>query len=191
MLHDIRLAQATTVDPQASAADDPTGGRSRSGGTMTGARIETPLSIPVIGLYMLFGACLMPINIYTHAPAFMMAVDFRGSSAAAFFVAMGTLDAAIGIGLLRLARCSRIAAICFFVFRIVNTCVTFLVPASRARFEEGVAAMRATLGQQPAPVSPAWFGPAAELCVMAVVLWFLIARQAAFTARKETAMSAP
>jgi hypothetical protein len=158
---------------------------------MTGTRIQTPLSITVIGLYMLFGACLMPINIYTHGPAFMMGMDCRGWSAAAFFVAMGTLDAAIGIGLLRLARWSRIAAIYFFVFRIVNTCVTFLVPASRARFEEGVATMRAMLGQQRTLGSPAWFAPAAELCVMAVVLRFLIARQAAFTARRETAMSAP
>ena len=158
---------------------------------MTGARMQRPLSITVIGFYMLFGACLMPINIYTHGPAFMMGIGFSGWSAAAFFVAMGTLDAGIGVGLLRLARWSRIAAIYFFVFRIVNTCITFLVPASRARFEEGVATMRATLGQRPAPGSPVWFGPAAELCVMAVVLWFLIARQAAFAARKETAVSAP
>jgi hypothetical protein len=152
---------------------------------MTGTRMRRPLSITVTGLYMLFGACLMPINIYTHGPASMMGMDFRGWRAAAFFVAMGTLDAAIGISLLRLARWSRISAIYFFVFRIVNTSVTFLVPASRSRFEEGVATMRATLGQQPAPGSPAWFGPAAELCVMAVVLWFLIARKAAFAAREE------
>lgn len=152
----------------------------RSNGTASRSHAQRPLSITVIGLYMLFGACLMPINIYTHGPAFLMGKDFRGWSAVAFFVAMGTLDAAIGIGLLRFARWSRIAAIYFFVFRIINTSVTFLLPASRARFEEGVEALRASLGQQTVQRAPIWFGPALELCVMAVVLWFLFARKEAF-----------
>lgn len=150
-------------------------------------RVQRPLSITVIGLYMLFGACLMPINIFTHAPSFLMGMDFRGGRAAVFFAAMAALDAGIGIGLLRCAGWSRIAAIYFFVFRIANTSVTLLRPESRARFQEGVEALRASLGQQTAPRSPAWFGLAVELCGMAAVLWFLIGRKAAFAARKETA----
>lgn len=145
-------------------------------------RVQTPWSPTIIGFYMLFGACLMPINIYLHGPAFLMSVEFRGWKAAAFFVAMGTLDAAIGSGLLRLARWSRIAAIYFFAFRMANTFVTFSFPESRARFEEGVDAMQAALGQQAARRSPIWFGPAVELSVMAVILWFLLARKEVFDA---------
>jgi len=48
-------------------------------------RREGPLSISAIGLYMLFGACLMPINIFMHAPAFLMGFDFRGWEATSFF----------------------------------------------------------------------------------------------------------
>ena len=84
-----------------------------------------PLSITAVGLYMLFGACLMPINISTHAPAFLLGTDFRGWPAVLFFLAIGTLDAGIGIGLLRFASWSRMAAIYFF-FRILNTAITFL-----------------------------------------------------------------
>lgn len=152
-------------------------------GMVPDRRVQKPWSPTVIGFYMLFGACLMPVNIYLHAPAFLMSVDFRGWKAAAFFVAMGTLDAVIGIGLLRLARGSRIAAIYFFAFRMANTALTFLLPGSRARFEEGVDAMQAALGQQAARRSPIWFGPAFELALMAVILWFLLARKEAFVAQ--------
>ena len=107
-----------------------------------------PLSITAVGLYMLFGACLMPINIWTHAPAFLLGADFRDWPAVLFFLAIGTLDTGIGIGLLRFAPWSRMAAIYFFLFRILNTAITFLLPGSRARFEDGVAAVEASLGRR-------------------------------------------
>jgi len=148
-------------------------------------RGQKPLSITVIGLYMLFGACLMPINILMHAPAFLMGADFTGWEATVFFLALGTLDAVIGIGLLRLATWSRILAIYFFLFRIINTLVTFWLPGSRARFEEWIAVMQRSMGAASTPRSPIWFGPAFEVSLMAVVLWFLFTRKEAFLARSE------
>ena len=138
-----------------------------------------PLSITAVGLYMIFGACLMPINISTHAPAFLLGADFRDWPAVLFFLAIGTLDAGIGIGLLRFAPWSRIAAIYFF-FRILNTAITFLFPGSRARFEDGVAAVEASLGRTGAPHPPLWFGALLELGVMGLVLWLLLTNKAAF-----------
>jgi len=146
------------------------------------SRAQTPLSLTAIGLYMLFGACLMPVNIYLRGPAFLMGAEFRGWKAVVFFVAMGSLDAVIGIGLLRLACLSRIAAIYFFVFRIVNTALTFLLPGSRASFEEGIDAMQAALGHHAGRRSPIWFGPVVELSLMAVILWFLLTRRQTFAA---------
>ena len=130
---------------------------------------------------MLFGACVMPLNVYSHAPAFLMGMDFAGWKAAAFFVAMGMLDAVIGIGLLRAATWSRMAAICFFVFRITNMSVTFLLPRSLARFEASIELTRQSLGLASGPErSPAWFGGAVELCGMAAILWSLFTRKQAF-----------
>src|SRR5690348_12654762 len=136
---------------------------------------------------MLFGACLMPVNISfaKYGPAFLMGIGFTGWKAAIFFLAMGTLDAVIGIGLLRLARWSRMAAIYFFLFRIANTLLTFLVPGNRVRFEEGVAAMQAALGEHATRRAPTWFGPAVELSVMSVVLWFLFTARDAFLLSRE------
>ena len=144
------------------------------------SRAQTPLSLTAIGLYMLFGACLMPVNMYLHGPAFLLGVAFRGWKAVVFFLAMGLLDAVIGIGLLRLASWSRMAAIYFFAFRIVNTSVTFLLPGSRASFEKGIDAMQAALGEHAARRSPIWFGPVVELSLMAVILWYLLTRKRAF-----------
>lgn len=144
-------------------------------------RVQKPFGITIIAFYMLFGACLMPINIRAHAPAFLMGLSFQGWRAAAFFVAMGMADALIGLGLLRLAPWSRMAAIYFFLFRAANLLVTFLVPGSRMRFEQGVLLTRRSLGLGSAPRhSPIWFGPAFELAVMALVLWCLATRKAAF-----------
>ena len=154
------------------------------------ARGSRPFGPTVIGLYMLFGACLMPVNAFMRAPAFLMGVDFTGWKAAAFFVAMGICDAGIGIGLLRLAAWSRIAAIYFFLFRMLNTALAFLLPGSRERFEEGIAAMQAALGREATPRSPTWFGPAFELCLMAVIVWFLLTRKDAFLPREEGAAHA-
>jgi len=153
-------------------------------------RAQRPLSITIIGLYMLFGACLMPSNIFTQAPAFLMGAGFRGWRAILFFVVMGTLDAVIGIALLRLAPWSRMAAIYFFVFKGANTLLTFVFPGSRARFEEGLKTMRAARGQHSAPPSAVWFAVGA-LGVVAVVLWFLITRKEAFFARAKPQVSSP
>ena len=138
-----------------------------------------PLSITAVGLYMLFGACLMPINISAHAPAFLLGADFRDWPAVLFFLAIGALDAGIGIGLPRFAHWGRMAAIYFF-FRILNTAITFLLPGSRARFEDGVATAEASLGRAGTPHPPLWFGAALELGVMGLVLWLLITSKAAF-----------
>jgi hypothetical protein len=122
----------------------------------------------------------MPINIWTHAPAFLMGAEFRGWPAVLFFLAIGTLDAGIGIGVLRFAPWSRMAAIYFFLFRIFNTAITFLLPGSRARFEDGVAAAEASLGQTGAAHPPLWLGAALEIGVLGVVLWLLLSSKAAF-----------
>lgn len=147
------------------------------------------MSITAVGLYMLFGACLMPINISTHAPAFLFGVDFRDGPAVFFFLAIGILDAGIGIGLLRFAPWSRMAAIYFLVFRILNTAITFLLPASRLRFENGVAAVEASLGRPAAPHPPLWFGAVLELAVMALAGWLLLTSKAAFVRPDQRAPS--
>ena len=158
---------------------------------MTDARIRRPLSITVIGIYMLFGASLMPSNIYRGSPAFFMGVVLRGWLAAVFFSAIGTFDAVLGIGLLRLSPWSRMAAIYFFVFRIVNTSLALLVPGSRAHFEEGIDVVRASRGRPPLSSGMIWLGVGVSLFLMVVVLRFLIARKEAFSARAKPRVSGP
>jgi hypothetical protein len=154
-------------------------------------RAQRPLSIMVIAIYMLFGACSMPGNIYTHSPAFLMGLVFRRWSAILFFVVIGALDAVIGIGLLRLAPWSRIAAIYFFLFRALNLLFTLLFPNSRASFKEGVDVVRALRGRPPLSWSMIGFGAAVYLCIMVAVLWFLVTRKEAFCGRPKPQLSRP
>lgn len=55
-----------------------------------------------------------------------------------------------------------------------------LLPGGRARFEDGVAAVEASLGRAGAPHPPLWFGALLELGVMGLVLWLLLTSKAAF-----------
>src|SRR5690242_18066321 len=116
-------------------------------GAISQSRAKRPLSITVIGIYMLFAACLMPSNVFSHGPAFLMGGYLGGWKAIVFFVAMAALNAVIGIGLLTLATWSRIAAIYFLAFKIVNGSMTLSLPGSRARFEQSVEALRASQGR--------------------------------------------
>jgi hypothetical protein len=141
--------------------------------------IHKPLGIALVGLYMLFGACLMPVNMYAHAPAFLMSFTLSGWTAGAFFAAICLLDAAIGINLLSMTPWSRTAAIWFFAFRIANTAATVVVPGSRLRFEQSVWLTSGRLASAPGS-SHIWFGVAIEICIMVLALWFLATNKAAF-----------
>jgi len=124
----------------------------------------------------------MPVNMYAHAPAFLMSFSLYGWQAGAFFAAMCLLDAAIGFNLLTMAPWSRMAAICFFAFRIANTSATFAVSGSRARFEQAVLlTQRATrLGTAAPQASRIWLGAVIEICIMAAASCFLARNKAAF-----------
>jgi hypothetical protein len=130
---------------------------------------------------MLFGASLMPINMYAHAPAFLMSFILEGRLAGAFFAAICLLDAMIGIALLRLAPWSRIAAIYFFVFRIANTSAAFIAHGSRLRFEQSVLLTQHAMRFRRAPTPlQLWLGAAIEISILAGAIWFLAQSKAAF-----------
>jgi len=158
---------------------------------MTDARAQRPLSITVIGIYLLLGAFLMPSNIHTGSPAFFVGLVFTGWKATVFFLAIGTVGAVLGIGLLRLAPWSGVAAIYFFVFRALNTLAILLVPHSRVRFKEGLDEVRATHGRPPLSSQMIWFGVMAFLVLMVVVLRFLIVRKDAFFGRAKHGVCSP
>jgi hypothetical protein len=143
--------------------------------------VNASLGVTLVGFYMLFGACLVPINIYAHAPAFLMGFRLSGWQAGAFFAVLCLLDAAIGFHLLTRAPWSRMAAICFFAFRIANTLATFAFPVSRAHFEQAVLLTQRAMNPGAAPeASRLWLGAVTEIGVMTAAIWFLGRNRAAF-----------
>ena len=149
--------------------------------TFSPGRVRQPVGVTLIGLYMLFGACLMPVNMYAHAPAFVFGFSLHASPAGAFFAAMCLLDAAIGFNLLMLVWWSRIAAIWFFAFRIANTCATLLVSNSRHRFEQSVLLAQRATGLGPVPTAlRIRIGALIEICIMTVAICVLLRNKASF-----------
>jgi hypothetical protein len=60
-----------------------------------------------------------------------------------------------------------------------------LLPGSRVQFEDGVAAVEASLGRTATPHPPLWFGASLELGVMGLVLWVLLLTSKAAFVRAE------
>jgi hypothetical protein len=88
-------------------------------------------------------------------------------------------------GLLRLKKWGLFATIGWQCVAAVNAALLMVIPGQRARFQQVVQTMTASMNArlpQPAPfVHTAWIGFAMVFPVTLVILWFLITRRHAFS----------
>jgi hypothetical protein len=109
----------------------------------------------VLGLLYLFGALWGVAEAFVRFPLFLLGHIFRGSSAGIFGLAMGVIDAGLGVGLLRRMKAAWIVALVFNALGLVYT-LEMLSP----RYQAGMAdyqkeIMRRTLsGIVPVPPPP-------------------------------------
>lgn len=93
------------------------------------------------------------------------------------------------VGLLKLKNWGLFATIGLQGLAAVNAAQLMLIPGHRARFQQVMETMIASMNArlpQPAPfVYPAWIGLAMALPVTLVILWFLITRRQAFSSAAE------
>ena len=92
-----------------------------------------PVSITIIGWYLLVGALLLPLNLFLRTPAALLVNILTGWQATAYFLAMLGVHAYVGVGLLRLQPVARLVGIAYFVFGFVNSAVFFFAPGGRGR----------------------------------------------------------
>jgi hypothetical protein len=142
-----------------------------------------PLSIAIIGWYMVVSAfCTLPF-LFLHMPMFLMGFMIKGWASSLFMLACGVLQLVAGAGLLKLKPWSRILAIGYFSFFTLSTVMMVALPGSQARYEEAMRSVQETVGA-PAPPStlhfPMWFGLAFCLPLFAVVVWFLVTQKKSF-----------
>ena len=141
-----------------------------------------PLSITVIGWYLLAGTASSAIQVLMGVPASIVGVTLAGPSASLLYLAMFAAQAYLGIGLLQLQPLSRILSVYFFLFGFVNTALFIGLPGREARLAALVRAFPSSM--QPAPgASPAmaWWLPLISAGIgTALPIWFLITRKDAF-----------
>jgi hypothetical protein len=149
-----------------------------------------PVSISIIGWYLLVGALLVPINLLLHTPAVLMVSIVTGWPAIVYFLAMLGIHVYVGVGLLRLQPVARFVGIAYFVFAFINSAVFFLAPGALARMTRLLEVqqtmfpwIRQTPGAYPYPFDIRPFmmvGAIAGLVFVLVPLCFLIINRQAF-----------
>lgn len=152
-----------------------------------------PLSITIIGWFLLVGSAITPLSLLSYSaffpgvqlPLCFLGFFFFGRSAFLILFVWMAVQMVAAVGLLKLKNWGRLAAIGLQCLAVINAALLLGIPANRARFQQLMETMTASLNArmpQPVPfVFPAWIGFASSLPIVFVILWFLIARKQAFT----------
>jgi len=148
-----------------------------------------PLSITIIGWYMLISAFCMVAFLFVHAPVFFLGFFFSAWPASCIMLILGMVQIAVGSGLLKLQPWSRTVALYYFQFLIFNALTMVLVPGAQARYDQAMSDMQQMIGTPPSPMHiPVWTGLVFALPISGVVLWFLVANKNAFQGRASASL---
>jgi hypothetical protein len=158
------------------------------GGPFVADGSRRPVSITIIGWYLLVTAIFYAANLFFHFPIFLFGFLVSGLGKTLFVLAVCVFHVFVGIGLLRLKPWAWIASICYFVFFLFNSFATVLIPGAQARLESARAeygkafgAPSQVFGAAQNPVHfPIWILVALTLPVTGVLLWFLATNKGAF-----------
>lgn len=153
--------------------------REAFGGTAAAESGGRPMSISIIGWWLLIGGVMSVLMSPLRMPASIFLWIVTGWSAAAWYITFGAVNAYAGYGLLRLNSTARKIAIAVLCLGAVNTLVFFLFPGS----EERLASMMSRIRFVPDTPTPIHFGAFMIVPVvlgMAIPIWFLITRRRAF-----------
>lgn len=156
-----------------------------------------PLSITIIGWFLLIGSVLAPLGLLMNRALFPgMQVPFyfcgffvAGGSASLILIVWMVAQMVAAVGLLKLRNWGLFATIALQCLALVNAALVLVIPGHRARFQQIMETMMASMNArmpQPAPFDfPVWFGFAAAFPVVVLILLILIARRHAFRSAAE------
>ena len=175
--------QALPMGIPAAAQDERDGGR--------------PVSITVIGWFLLVGAAIAPLGLLLfHAffsevqlPLFFLGFFFFGRSASIILIVWMAVQLVAAAGLLRLKNWARLGTIGLQCLMLANTVLMVGIPANRTRFQQLMESMTAAMSAHMPPpqspfVIPAWAGLVSSLPIVLAILWVLITEKQAFTSTR-------
>jgi hypothetical protein len=176
--------------PEASSLSENARLNDRLSGQASASAGKRPLSITIIAWLLLVGCVFMPLGLVFRMPAVVFTSLVAGRTAFLVYLSFIAAQLFIGIGLLRLKPVARIGAIAYFVFGFVNTAVFYFAPGSHARMLALLESERSIFpwmrqfqdqAQYQLDLAPSlMLGSIVGLVLIAVQLYFLIARKRAF-----------
>lgn len=153
-----------------------------------------PLSITVIGWFLLISSALAPVSLLINGPLFremqlpfyFLGIFFFGRSAYVILVLWMGAQVVAAAGLLKLRRWALFATIGLQSVAAANGVLLLSIPGHRARFQQMMETMMALINArmpQPAPQFnfPVWWGFVVSFPIVGVILYFLITRRKAFS----------
>jgi len=142
-----------------------------------------PLSISIIGWYLLVSTLFTAIAAILRVPGLLFGAVITGWVALAVYTAFTAVNLYLGTGLLQLQEPARVGSIVYFLIVAANSVVTVLLPDFPGRMRAMQDAFPRFLSwsqQQPIPLDGVWGFALTGALLAAVPIWFLMRRRAAF-----------
>jgi hypothetical protein len=141
-----------------------------------------PLSISIIGWYLLLSSVVTATGAILRVPGMLFGVILTGWAALAIYTAFTAMQIYLGAGLLQLQESARVASIVWFALMAVNSAVTLVLPGFAGRMQIMQQALPAFLGggQQPVPIEGTGGMMLMGTLIVVVPIWFLVRRRRAF-----------
>jgi hypothetical protein len=96
-------------------------------------RPARPLSISIIGWFMLAGCIFLPFSIVLRAPTVLFTAILTGWPAVILLSLFGALHLYMGIALLKMKSSGRLVGTGYYIFGLLNTAIFYLAPGRNAR----------------------------------------------------------
>jgi hypothetical protein len=138
-----------------------------------------PLSIGIIGWYLLIGAIGTALGAVIRMPAMLFGLIVTGWSAVAIYAAYTAVVIYLGIGLLRLHERARLWSIVYFCAIAANTVVTLARPGIMQQMQRAMPGFFPPAAAMP-QLDRMWVYGLISAAAFAVPIWFLVRRRAAF-----------
>jgi hypothetical protein len=141
-----------------------------------------PLSVSIIGWYLLISAVSLAAMAVLRMPAFVFGAVITGWGGLAMYAVLASAQVFLGAGLLRLREQARMASIGYFCLMALNSAVTMGLPGQAARMQTVMREMPKLFptGVAPQMPQPGWLFAFLGTAFLAVPIWFLVHRRAAF-----------
>ena len=144
-----------------------------------------PLSLSIIGWYLLLSSLMMAVSAVFKIPAFILGGVLTGWGALGVYSLFTVVQLYLGTGILHLQEHARVGGIAYFCFGALNSLLTMLPPGFDARMEilrrEVPKLFPAGMTMQ--MPQPAWIFSLMGMAYVAIPIWFLVRRRAAFANR--------